>query len=276
MTVDGTRVLDYDDEKITLKFVKAAVDHMKAQKKIDKIVGDVILRTIELLKRRNTLMDIEMPKKSGKFTAGDVHGQFYDLDFELNGLPSEEIRTSSTATLSIADPSPWRSFSLSLSALSEGTLPDARKPRDEEHEQDVRFEGEVKHKYTEKLMAVFRVLLLASLCAVIEKKVFVVRRHLYPGRRHARRHSEDSTHLRAARVRSEDMLWSDPRRTWDAIRRNEASPRRSADVTSAGTTTRLLVRSHEVKQEGYEVKYDGKCARSSATQLLRSDGQQGR
>jgi len=276
MTVDasytGPRLAT--DEKITLKFVKAAVDHMKAQKKIDiKIVGDVILRTIELLKRRNTLMDIEMPKKSGKFTViGDVHGQFYDLlnIFELNGLPSEE-----NPYLFNGDFVDRGSFSVEVILtlfMYQLLYPKGLYLTRGNHETKnmnkmYGFEGEVKHKYTEKLMAVFQECFCwLPLCAVIEKKVFVVHGGIF---------TQDGVTLDDIRKIPRtceppesgpmcDMLWSDPSPHMGRhpSKRGVSSKEFGADVTKRfleNNGLELLVRSHEVKQEGYEVMHDGKC-----------------
>lgn len=128
------------------------------------------------------------------------------------------------------------------------------------------FEGEVKHKYDDTMMGLFAELFCAMpLCATIDEQVFVVHGGLATDdgvtlddiqKVHRFREPPDSGLM-------SDLLWSDP----------QPAPGRQPskrgvglsfgpDVTRAFLETnrlKLMVRSHEVKDEGYSVEHDGKC-----------------
>jgi len=271
---------------------------MKSQKFIHrKFVAMILMRTIRYLQKRPTLMDISFLDHTDKFTVcGDTHGQFYDLlnIFKINGDPS-----SKNPYLFNGDFVDRGSFSVEVILtlfMYQLLHPTGMYLTRGNHETKnmnklYGFEGEV------------------PLCAVIEKKVFVVciflsfslslcvclcvcvcfffsiclPLHYTPRQQqqqqlqqvHGGIFTQDNVTLddiRKIKRNGEppesgpfcDMLWSDPspRPGRHPSKRGVSSKEFGEDVTKAflkHNNLDLVVRSHEVKQEGYEVMHDGKC-----------------
>ncbi|OEL34444.1 Serine/threonine-protein phosphatase 5, partial [Dichanthelium oligosanthes] len=260
-----------DGEEITLDFVKAMLDELKNQKCIHKRYAyQIVLKTLELLRSMPSLVDVDVPN-GGHFTVcGDVHGQYFDLlnIFELNGLPSEE-----NPYLFNGDFVDRGSFSveviLTLFAFK-CLYPKAMYLARGNHESKSMnkiygFEGEVRSKLGEKFVELFaEVFCWLPLAHVINKKVFVVHGGLF---------SVDGVKL--SDIRSIDrfceppeeglmceLLWSDPQpQLGRGPSKRGVALSFGADVTKKflqENSLDLIVRSHEVKDEGYEIEHDGK------------------
>lgn len=127
------------------------------------------------------------------------------------------------------------------------------------------FEGEAKFKYGEQIYDLFQeVFNWLPLSVVLNKKVMVVHGGLF---------SKDGVKLsdiekidRARDIPEDglmcDMLWSDPKKTpGRGPNKRGVSMQFGPDVTHAFLDDNgldLLIRSHEMKQEGYEVEADGR------------------
>ena len=270
---DGPRLSDEDDDVVvTVEFVEAMVERFRDQKLIAKRdMVWILKRAFEHLRSVPTLMRITIPE-DGHFTVcGDTHGQFYDLMniFELNGRPSP-----TNPYLFNGDFVDRGSFSLevvvTLLAYKVACPESVYLTRGNHESRNMNrmygFEGEVKHKYDTMVMSMFtEVFRWIPLCATLNDKVFVV---------HGGLASEDGVKLEQIEKlhRNQeppdsglmsDLMWSDP----------QPFPGRSPskrgvgvsfgpDVTKAfldDNGLELLVRSHEVKEEGYLVEHDGKC-----------------
>ncbi|KAG2615776.1 serine/threonine-protein phosphatase 5-like [Panicum virgatum] len=260
-----------DGEEITLDFVKAMLDEFKKQKCIHKRYAyQIVLKTLELLRSMPSLVDVDVPN-GGHFTVcGDVHGQYFDLlnIFALNGLPSEE-----NPYLFNGDFVDRGSFSveviLTLFAFK-CLYPKAMYLARGNHESKSMnkiygFEGEVRSKLGEKFVELFaEVFCWLPLAHVINKKVFVVHGGLF---------SVDGVKL--SDIRSIDrfceppeeglmceLLWSDPQpQLGRGPSKRGVALSFGADVTKKflqENNLDLIVRSHEVKDEGYEIEHDGK------------------
>lgn len=179
----------------TMTFLMDALEHMKAQKLVHKkFVIQVLLAAIEHFKSQPSMISLSLPRKSnsngsettegevnGSFNVcGDTHGQYYDLlnIFQLGGFPSE-----TNYYLFNGDFVDRGSFSFEnvfLLLLFKLTMPNALFMLRGNHETKnmnkiYGFVGEVQHKYDDKVMNLFAKLFQClPLCAVIEKKVFVV------------------------------------------------------------------------------------------------------
>ncbi|RCV15638.1 hypothetical protein SEVIR_3G074800v4 [Setaria viridis] len=260
-----------DGEEITLDFVKAMLNEFKKQKCIHKRYAyQIVLKTLELLRAMPSLVDVDVPN-GGHFTVcGDVHGQYFDLlnIFELNGLPSEE-----NPYLFNGDFVDRGSFSveviLTLFAFK-CLYPKAMYLARGNHESKSMnkiygFEGEVRSKLGEKFVELFaEVFCWLPLAHVINKKVFVVHGGLF---------SVDGVKL--SDIRSIDrfceppeeglmceLLWSDPQpQLGRGPSKRGVALSFGADVTKKflqDNNLDLIVRSHEVKDEGHEIEHDGK------------------
>ncbi|KAL0362493.1 UNVERIFIED_CONTAM: Serine/threonine-protein phosphatase 5 [Sesamum calycinum] len=188
----------------------------------------IVLQTRSLLRELPSLVDINVPDGKHFTVCGDVHGQFYDLMniFELNGLPSED-----NPYLFNGDFVDRGSFSVEViltlfafKCMSPSAIYLARGNHESKSMNKIYgFEGEVRSKLSETFVELFaEVFCCLPLAHVINEKVFVVHGGLF---------SVDGVKL--SDIRSIDRFCEPPEED-------------------------LVVRSHEVKDEGYEIEHDGK------------------
>ncbi|KAK9004290.1 hypothetical protein V6N11_002093 [Hibiscus sabdariffa] len=260
-----------EGDVVTLDFVKKMMDDFKNQKCLHKRYAfQIVLQMREMLQVQPSLVDINIPNGSHFTVCGDVHGQFYDLlnIFELNGLPSEE-----NPYLFNGDFVDRGSFSVeviltlfALKCMCPSAIYLARGNHESKSMNKIYgFEGEVKSKLSEAFVELFaEVFCYLPLAHVINQKVFVVHGGLF---------SVDGVKLSDIKAIDRfceppeeglmcELLWSDP----------QPFPGRGpskrgvglcfgADVTKnflQDNNLDLIVRSHEVKDEGYEIEHDGK------------------
>lgn len=261
-----------EDGKVTKEFMEELLPYLKDQKKLHKRYAYQILISIkELFSTLPSLVEIEIPENRQLTVCGDIHGQFYDLlnIFDINGVPSE-----GNPYLFNGDFVDRGSFSVEViltlfafKLLYPNHLFMARGNHESVNmNQMYGFEGEVKEKYTSKMVDLFtEVYNLLPLSHVINNKVLTMHGGLF---------KEDNITLedikKTERNRQPpeegimcDLLWSDPQP------QNGRSPsKRGVGVSFGPDVTRdfcklnnldYIIRSHEVKPEGYEVAHDGKC-----------------
>ncbi|KAG8457641.1 hypothetical protein KFE25_002305 [Diacronema lutheri] len=256
---------------ITAEFVKELTEHLRAQKALHRRYVFEILREAEnILKRLPSVFDVPIPPGGTFSVCGDTHGQFYDLlnIFTINGWPSPE-----NPYLFNGDYVDRGSFSfevvLTMLAMK-CLLPDHFHLTRGNHESKTMnkmygFEGEVKHKYSEQTFSYFsEVFNWLPLGCVLGGKVFIVHGGLFS------RDDVTLDELRALNRNREppeeglmsEMLWSDP----------QPQPGRSPSKRGVGLSfgpdvtqsflerngLKLVVRSHEVKDAGYEVEAGGR------------------
>lgn len=261
----------YKSGEITDEFCKELMEWQRKEKTIAKRYAyEMVFDMIKLLRGLTTLVDIEVPDSGAITVCGDVHGQYYDLMniFEMNGLPSED-----NPYLFNGDFVDRGSFSLEVILLFF-----AWKLRYPRHMNLARgnhetrnmnklygFEGEVRQKYDEDLYGMFcEAFCLLPLCHLINSKVFVVHGGLF---------SQDNVALQDIRKVDRDqeppdeglmteMLWSDPQPGRGRIpSKRGVGVAFGQDVTENFLKTnelKLVIRSHEMKEDGYEVEHSGK------------------
>jgi serine/threonine-protein phosphatase 5 len=270
-----------EDGVLTHEWVVDLMEAFKAQKQLHpKYVCMILVRMTKLLSSLPSLIQCELsPETDGdeegsesRFTiCGDTHGQFYDLCniFKLNGYPS-----STNPYLFNGDFVDRGSFSLEnvLTLFCWKLLyPDYVHLLRGNHEtvnmnKMYGFEGEVKAKTNDRCMKLFtECFRWLPLAAVVDGKVFVTHGGLF---------SNDGVKLNqiASIDRNReppeagpmcDLLWSDP-----APFAGRHPSKRGCGLTFGPDVTKhflkdneleLLVRSHEVKMEGFLVEHDGKC-----------------
>ncbi|KAL1191112.1 Serine/threonine-protein phosphatase 5 [Cardamine amara subsp. amara] len=264
----GARI---EGEEVTLDFVKNMMEDFKNQKTLHKRYAyQIVLQTRQILLALPSLVDITVPNGKHFTVCGDVHGQFYDLlnIFELNGLPSEE-----NPYLFNGDFVDRGSFSVEIiltlfafKCMCPSSIYLARGNHESKSMNKIYgFEGEVRSKLSEKFVDLFaEVFCYLPLAHVINGKVFVVHGGLF---------SVDGVKLSDIRAIDRfceppeeglmcEMLWSDPQPL-----PGRGPSKRGVGLSFGGDVTKkfladnnldLLVRSHEVKDEGYEVEHDGK------------------
>lgn len=242
----------------------------KAQKTIaKKFAYQMVMDTIEHLKCLDTMVNIEVPAGGEITVCGDVHGQFYDLlnIFELNGVPSE-----TNPYVFNGDFVDRGSFSveviLTLFAWKLAYPRHLHLARGNHETRNMNklygFQGEVTQKYDDDLYQMFcETFCLLPLCHVIQSKVFVVHGGLF---------SRDGVTLDEIRAIDRDreppdeglmteLLWSDPQPG-----RGRTPSKRGVGVAFGQDVTenflrvndlKMVIRSHEMKEEGYHVEHGG-------------------
>ena len=271
-----------DDGKIDSDWVKGLIERMKdmdnkknnTQKYIDKIYLLKMLLKVKKIfdAQKEALIDVNIPLGEKFTVVGDLHGQFYDLlhIFEINGYPSEK-----NPYLFNGDYVDRGVFSLecittliAYKILYPNHLFMARGNHESVNlNQMYGFKNEVIDKYgkDERMYECFTEFFKSlPLGHILNKQVLVVHGGLF---------SKDGVTIEEVkkidRFREipesglmSELLWSDP------CKENGRQPSKRGVGMSFGPDVakkfleenklNLLIRSHEVKTEGYEVEADGK------------------
>ncbi|XP_065051782.1 serine/threonine-protein phosphatase 5-like [Rhopilema esculentum] len=261
-----------DEKLVTEDFMKELLPFLKSQKRLHKKYAyEILLQIKEYFSKGPSLCEIEIPE-TNKFTVcGDIHGQYYDLlnIFDMNGIPSKE-----NPYLFNGDFVDRGSFSVEVILTLFGfklLYPDFFFMARGNHESSTMnqmygFEGEVKSKYSSSMAELFtEVYNLLPLAHVINGKILAMHGGLF---------SEDGVKLNDIKAIDRnrqppesglmcDLLWSDPQP------QNGRSPSKRGVGTMFGPDVTFkfckengldyIIRSHEVKEEGYEVAHEGKC-----------------
>ncbi|KRX08988.1 hypothetical protein PPERSA_08191 [Pseudocohnilembus persalinus] len=268
---DGPR-METLDEPITSEWCVKLMDHMKDQKKLHKkYVTMLLIRAKEILKAQETLVDFEVPEGQEITVCGDTHGQYYDLlnIFSINGNPSD-----TNPYLFNGDFVDRGSFSVEvmLCLLAwKVSNPNAMHLTRGNHETRnmnklYGFEGEVIAKYDQKTFEFFSdIFWYLPLAYVLNKTVQVNHGGLF---------QQDGVKLDQIRKINRfgeppesglfsDIIWSDPSESpGRTMSKRGVSCQFGPDITKKyleDNGLSLLVRSHEMKQEGYEEQHNGKC-----------------
>lgn len=254
------------DGKVTAEFMKQLIETFRDEKPLHrKYAYKIVLDARELFKQAPTLVDITIPKGKKFTVCGDVHGQFYDLlnIFQLNGFPSEE-----NPFLFNGDVVDRGSFSVECILILFGfklLYPNHLFIARGNHESETMnkifgFEGEVKSKYSQQMYDLFaEVFEYLPLAHCLNGKVLVMHGGLF---------NKDNVTLddirQADRVRQPpeeglmcDILWSDPMpNPGRSPSKRGVGVQFGPDVTEKFLALNKLdyvIRSHEVKENGYEV-----------------------
>ncbi|XP_045453104.1 serine/threonine-protein phosphatase 5 [Melitaea cinxia] len=261
-----------EDGKVTLKFIKDLMEYYKAQKKLHKKYAYKILLDVKAyFQKQPSLVDIKVPDDKKFTVCGDIHGQFYDLMniFKLNGLPSD-----TNPYLFNGDFVDRGSFSVEciFTLFSFKLLyPDHFFMSRGNHETlDMNrvygFRGEVTSKYTSQMADLFTELYnWLPLAHCINNRVLVMHGGLFSKDDIT---LEDIRNVDRNKQPPEDgimceLLWSDPQpMAGRSPSKRGVGCQFGPDVTAAFLQKNgldYIIRSHEVKNDGYEVAHDGKC-----------------
>ncbi|XP_074662560.1 serine/threonine-protein phosphatase 5-like [Tubulanus polymorphus] len=261
-----------EDGKVTLQFMKDLMETYKKQEKLHrKYAYQILVDVKKLFMELPSLVEIKVPEEKKFTVCGDIHGQFYDLMniFELNGLPSEEnpylfngdfVDRGSFSVECIFTLFGFRLLYPNHFFMSRGN-----------HESSTMnkmygFEGEVKSKYNAQMIDLFtEVYNWLPLCHTINNKVMVMHGGLFSDSEltldtlkkiDRNRQPPDSGPMC-------ELLWSDPQPQCGlAPSKRGIGVHFGPDVTEnflKRNNLDYVIRSHEVRQKGYEVAHNGKC-----------------
>ncbi|CAG9466709.1 unnamed protein product [Pedinophyceae sp. YPF-701] len=258
--------------RISREFVLAMVEAFRAQKTVHpRFAYEIIFECLRQFKELPSLVDVAVAPGTDITVCGDTHGQFYDLlnIFALNGWPSAEnpylfngdfVDRGSFSAEVILTLMAFRALDPTCMHLVRGNHETRAMNR------IYGFVGEVSAKYSKIMSDVFNDAFdWMPLAYVLDKKVFITHGGLF-GR-------DDVTldDIRAIdRVREPpegsimcECLWSDPQpQNGRSESKRGTGTQFGPDVTKAfleRNGLKLLVRSHEVKEDGYEIAHDGYC-----------------
>ncbi|KAK4506070.1 hypothetical protein PRZ48_004035 [Zasmidium cellare] len=267
---DGVRLKD----TMTKEFIEDMIERFKTGKKIHKkYVFQIILAVKDLVYNEPTMVETHVKDDEKITVCGDTHGQYFDLleIFRLNGFPSEKHHYLFNGDF--VDRGSWSTEVALLLYSYKWLYPNTFFLNRGNHETDdmnrmYGFEGECKAKYTERVFKLFSESFSAlPLATLIGDKYFVLHGGLF---------SDDETSLDDIRKLNRhgqrqpgqsglmmEMLWTDP----------QTAPGRGPSKRGVGlqfgpdVTKRFcekngleaIIRSHEVRMEGYEVEHDGRC-----------------
>ena len=271
-----------EDGKITKDWVLDLINHMKDpdnkkssyEKYLDKIYLLQMLLKVKniFMAQKEALIDITIPDDKKFTVVGDIHGQFYDLlhIFEINGYPSEE-----NPYLFNGDYVDRGVFSLecittliAFKILYPNHLFMARGNHEGVNlNQLYGFKNEVTDKYgkDDKMYECFADFFKSlPLGHILNKQILVVHGGLF---------SKDGVTIdeikKIDRFREipesglmSEILWSDPCKEKGRIpSKRGVGMSFGPDVAAKfleENNLKLLIRSHEVKMEGYEIEPEGK------------------
>jgi len=235
-----------------------------------KFLWMLLLKAKDILKALPTVVDVEVPAGKEITVCGDTHGQYYDVlnIFKINGNPSKEnpylfngdfVDRGSFSVEVILTLLAWKVHDSDCMHLTRGN-----------HEAKslnklYGFEGEVLHKFDNKTYELFSdIFCCLPLAYVLGKKVMVCHGGLF---------SKDGVTLDDLRKINRimeppeaglmtEILWSDPHpQKGRHPSKRGVGVQFGPDVSHAflnENKLELLVRSHEMKQGGYEVEADGR------------------
>ncbi|TFK73939.1 protein phosphatase 5 [Pluteus cervinus] len=287
--------LEYEDGKfsITAEFIQGMIQWFKDGKTLPKrYVWEIVLGAFDHFIQEESMVQVNLEEGMTCDVIGDVHGQFYDLLhlYSLTGPPTDKHLLLMNGDL--VDRGSW-SIEVILTAFAYKWLyPRSMYINRGNHEandmnRSYGFEGEAKHKHGEqtfKLFShVFTAIPLATLLSATKapseseakksilspegfKRYFVVHGGLF---------STDDVTLddirnidRVGRQPTDkglmcELLWTDPR-----PEPGRGSSKRGVGIAFGPDVTKKwctlngvsgIIRSHEVRQTGYEVEHDGLC-----------------
>jgi len=260
---------------VTPEFIATLTSHLTKQGKLHRKYLYQILRSCKhLLAGLPSLVDVPVPDHGVVNLVGDVHGQYYDVVnlLERCGKPGE--RNFYIFNGDFVDRGSFSVEVIILLLALKLAYPDYIHLVRGNHEADdmnkvYGFEGEVKSKYSALAFRLFsEVFELLPVAHVVGGKIFVVHGGL------SKTGEDEEVSLDTLRTLPRttqpssnailsDLLWADPSPTpgYTPSKRGTGF-QFGPDITRGfleRTGLECVVRSHEVKEGGYEVEHGGVC-----------------
>lgn len=276
---DGVRL----EEEMTQEFIDDMIERFKNGKKIHKrYVFQIIKAVRDIVYDENTMVEMEVEPDTQLTICGDTHGQYFDLleIFRLNGFPTE--KHSYLFNGDFVDRGSWSTEIALLLYSYKWLRPKQFFLNRGNHETDdmnrvYGFEGECKAKYNEKTFKLFSESFSAlPLATLVGKKYLVLHGGLF---------SDDKTTLDDIRKLDRhvqrqpgqqglmmEMLWTDPQtEPGRGPSKRGVGLQFGPDVTKRfceNNGLEAVIRSHEVRMDGYEVEHNGKCITGESIRAL--------
>ena len=259
------------ESEIDLEWVKNLLEFLKDQKKLHKkYLWILIKRVTKILDQEKNVNFISTNNRKHITVCGDIHGQYYDLlnIFKLNGFPTEN-----TPYLFNGDFVDRGSFSvevmIALIAFKVSNPNCIFLNRGNHENTDMNkmygFEGEVLAKYESLTFSLFvHMFNHLPLGHIIDKKILILHGGLFEQdgvkiediQKVQRRQSVPKKGIMC------DMLWADPSNLLGKHpNQRGVSIEFGKDISAKfldDNNLDLLVRSHQMKQEGYEMVQDNR------------------
>ncbi|KAG5518309.1 hypothetical protein PMAC_003105 [Pneumocystis sp. 'macacae'] len=266
---------DYDgkplEDNMTLEFINDMISRFSNGKKIHlKYVYQVIKK---ILNSEPTMIEIDVKSDHILTICGDIHGQYFDLleIFRLNGQPSESNRYLFNGDF--VDRGSWSTEVVLLLYAFKWLYPTGIFLNRGNHETDdmnkiYGFEGECKAKYTERTFKLFSESFNCLPLATLIGSTYLVL--------HGGLFSDDNVTLddikKIDRISKRqpgntglmmEILWTDPQPLpGRGPSKRGVGLQFGPDVTKKFIETnnlKAIIRSHEVKPNGYEIEHNGHC-----------------
>jgi serine/threonine-protein phosphatase 5 len=267
---DGARL----DKEMTQEFIDDMITRFINGKKIHKkYVFQIIQAVRNIVYDEPTMVEMEIEAGTTLTVCGDTHGQYFDLleIFRLNGFPSDTHAYLFNGDF--VDRGSWSTEIALLLYAYKWLRPKSFFLNRGNHETDdmnrvYGFEGECKAKYNEKTFKLFSESFSAlPLATLIGKKYLTLHGGLF---------SDDKTSLEDIRKLNRhgqrqpgqsglmmEMLWTDPQpQNGRGPSKRGVGLQFGPDVTKRfceNNGLKAIIRSHEVRMEGYEEEHDGRC-----------------
>ena len=279
LDIDSISVEDnYDGAKLGAEMTQDFVDDMITRFKNGKTlhrkyVLQIIQAARNIVYNEPTMVEMEVEKGHKLTVCGDTHGQFFDLMelFRINGHPTESHYYLFNGDF--VDRGSWSTEIALLLYAYKWLHPKAFFLNRGNHETDdmnktYGFEGECKAKYSEKVFRLFSESFSAlPLATLIGKKFFVLHGGLFSNDkislddvRKLNRHQQRQPGQQGLMM---EMLWTDPQTApGRGPSKRGVGMQFGPDVTKRfceANGLEAVIRSHEVRMDGYEVEHDGRC-----------------
>jgi serine/threonine-protein phosphatase 5 len=269
---------DYDGVKIgkemTQEFIDDMIERFKNGKKIHKkYVYQIVLAVKQIVYEEATMVEMTIPDDATLTVCGDTHGQYFDLMelFRLNGHPTEKHYYLFNGDF--VDRGSWSCEIALLLYAYKWLRPASFFINRGNHETDdmnrvYGFEGECKAKYNDRVFKLFSESFSAlPLATLIGSKYLVLHGGLFSDDkvtlddiRKLNRHNQRQPGQAGLMM---EMLWTDPQ-----VEPGRGPSKRGVGMQFGPDVTKrfcekngleAIIRSHEVRMEGYEEEHDGRC-----------------
>lgn len=267
---DGVRL----GNEMTQEFIDDMTQRFRDGKKLHKrYVYQIVMRVKDIVYAEPTMPEVSIPASTSLTVCGDTHGQYFDLlnIFAINGAPSDTHAYLFNGDF--VDRGSWSCEIALLLYAYKWLRPDRFFLNRGNHETDdmnrvYGFEGECKAKYNERVFKLFSESFSAlPLATLIGAKYLVLHGGLFSDdkvslndirkyNRHAQRQPGQSGLMM-------EMLWTDPQKMpGRGPSKRGVGLQFGPDITKAFCEREgleAIIRSHEVRMDGYEVEHDGRC-----------------